>query len=394
MDSDYLTKRHSELYERQNKQIKNLILFGLIIAYILYSNILRPYSQRIDEIQEQTSKLTTEVASVKETIAGINQLEDTLEVVKTSIAKRPWSEEKEKLIRKYAEMNATSRPSWEEYQKEADMTVVRIGSMVLNLVNKPFETFIADEHLSKVMPQLAEELKELPVVVERWTERNKGKRWYITLDQKEATVQALSSDLDHQVDRISNTIDREQPNLENKRKDLEERISALNEMKAAEKQKLPEKLDEEMKKILPNWISGIITVEQLMLYPFLIIGLVIYIFIIAFELVRHFHGMAQEFNIPKEEIASPSLSSIWTLTYRGGIGTLKTGGIYIGFILLMWYFFENGFVIYQKYLNTESEMFISGPIQDIALWIGRLALLFILIITIKKILDEKMKSAS
>jgi hypothetical protein len=102
--------------------------------------------------------------------------------------------------------------------------------------------------------------------------------------------------------------------------------------------------------------------------------------------------MATELDIPDEDVSA--LSSIWTLTYRGRIGTLKTAGIYIGFIVLMWYFFENGFVIYRKYQNTESEMLVNSAVQNIALWVGRLVLLSVLIATIKKILGEKMKSTS
>jgi Fe2+ transport system protein B len=392
MNNDYFIKRHSELWERQNKQIKNLLIFGLIAAYILLANILKPYAQRIDDIQEQTTRLTLEASSIEETITSIDQLEDTLQTVKTSISNRPWREEKEKLIRKYARMNAEGSPDWEQYQEEADKTVSQIGMMVLDLVNRPFEAFIADEHLGRVMPRLANELNDLPGVVDDWTQNNKGKRWYVTRDQKEATVQALSSDLDYQLNIISNAIDSEQPNLENKRKDLKAQIEALVEMKVAEKQKLPEKLDAEMKKILPKWIIGIITAEQLMLYPFLIIGFVIYTFVIAFDLARHYRGMATELDIPDEDVSA--LSSIWTLTYRGRIGTLKTAGIYIGFIVLMWYFFENGFVIYRKYQNTESEMLVNSAVQNIALWVGRLVLLSVLIATIKKILGEKMRSTS
>jgi len=153
---------------------------------------------------------------------------------------------------------------------------------------------------------------------------------------------------------------------------------------------LPEKLDAEMNKILPNWISGIITVNQMMLYPFLIIGIVIYMAIITFELTRHYRIMAKGLNISDATQSDAALSSLWTLTYRGRLGTFKTVAIYVGFVILMWYFYENGFVIFQKWQNAESNGLLNHTGLNIVLWAGRLILLALLIAIVKKPFDEKV----
>ena len=149
-----------------------------------------------------------------------------------------------------------------------------------------------------------------------------------------------------------------------------------------------------MKKILPNWIGGIITVKQMMLYPFLIIGIVIYTVFIAYELSRHYRVMVSGLNITDASGSDTILSSPWTLIYRGRIGTIKTVTIYIVFVIGMWYFYENGFVIFKEWQTTEANRLLNDAGLNITLWTGRLILLTLLIAIAKKPFDRTANSTS
>ena len=99
--------------------------------------------------------------------------------------------------------------------------------------------------------------------------------------------------------------------------------------------------------------------------------------------------MAKGLNISDATQSDAALSSLWTLTYRGRTGTFKTVAIYVGFVILMWYFYENGFIIFQKWQNTESDGLLNDTGLNIVLWAGRLILLSLLVAIVKKPFDEK-----
>jgi len=390
MEKDYQLKRHTELWESQNKQIRRIVLFSLIIAYILLVNILRPYADRIDSINADLSELGRDTIMIKSNIEDLGTLDSTLEKVQSAIGAQPWNEEKEKLIRKYREMNTSGSPSWDEYQGEADSTVSNIGEMVLTTVGQPFRQFTGKESLISSMPRLSNELRNLPDVVERWKEENYGKRWYLTVDAKEATVQQLTSDLDEQVRRISNQIDRVQSSIEVRKAKLLDQIQQLKVEIIKEENALPEKLDAEMKKILPNWISGIITLKQMMLYPFLILGVVIYVVVLAFELTRHYRQMIFLSGDSEKDDSDTVLTSLWTLNHTGQWATIKTVLVYVAFLLIMWYFFEHGFVIFKNWQANEINQMMSGGLSEFTLWLGRIAFVVLLgLVAWKPIADRR-----
>jgi hypothetical protein len=379
MVNEYRLKRHTELWETQNKQIKRILIGGLFFAYLLLFNILTPFSHRLDDIKAVTQKLNSEVNKITDSKQSLSELKETLKGIQETIAKQPWMKEKDNLMERFAKMNAEGRGSWARYQKEADSTVSVIGSLVLQKVSKPLNKFLTNPSYDKLMPKLTIELNALPQVVEQWTNENHGNIWYRTPHDKEATVHELTSELEDQLEKISLAINQEQPNLKDEENKLKAKIVQLNEMKAEEEKKLPEKLDAEMKKILPNWISGIISVKQLMLYPFVIIVIVCYVSIVAFALTRHYCFMASSLNIENDESSDSALSSLWTLTYRGRIGTLLTLTTYIIFIISMWFFYEEGFRIFNTWLTTEPNRILNYDVLQTVHWMGRLILISSLI---------------
>jgi len=326
-----------------------------------------------------------EISAIESSVDDLNQLEDTMKIVNQAIQEQPWRKEKEKLIVRYRQLNAgPNPPSWDTYQREADNTVKKIGEMVLELVGAPFENFLKDKSFVKNLPELSEELTQLPDIVSDWTEENRGRRWYLTLSAKEATVQLLTADLERQVRNISREIKNAQPMIDSKKAILTNQIAQLVNQIAEEEQKLPEKMDAEMKKILPNWIGGIITGNQMMLYPFIIVGIVIYTIFIAFELTRHYQYMIAGLKVSDEVGSDGALSSLWTLNYRGRTATIITISIYVGFILVMWRFYEHGYIVFNEWQETETDRLFSDVGNSIVLWLGRFVFLFAALLVIRK----------
>ena len=393
MDKNYSLKRHTELWENQNKQIKRVLIGGILFAYLLLVNILTPYSNRLDEIQVEMTEISTKIDSINASKNDLTKLEETLNGIKKTINQQPWREEKNKLIRKFAEINAIGHVTLEQYQQKADSTITAIGSLVLEKVSKPLDEFINDPTFIDLMPALTIELKKLRLVEKRWTNENQNKIWFATLDAKEAALHKLTNDLDVQVKTISLEIDKVNPGLEKKIDTLKKELAKLNELKIEEEKKLPEKLDAEMQKILPTWISGIISLKQMMLYPFVIIGIVLYVAVIALTLTSHYHYMTKGLGMEQDDPPNSAFSSLWTLTDRGKIGTLFTLSTYIIFIIVMWFFYEQGFTIFSKWLATESDTILNSAILPILHWVGRLILVSLLAFITMRPFSRKIQIA-
>ena len=381
MENDYKLRRHTELYESQNRQLKRIVLFGIVFAYIVLVNILKPYSDRVAVLQEDLKEGRVEVEKSKKVKEDLNELQNTFVSVQKVIEKSPWDANKNKLIRDYREMNQSDRDiSMDEYQAKADATVKSIGKMVVDSVSTPLQGFLEEGFIANNSPSLYKSLKELPEVVATWTNQYKGEVWYRTLDDKNETVAGLTAALNEQLADISTEIDYADRMAKEQQRQLANRIETLQQEIDLEAKSLPEKLDAEMSKILPNWIGGIITFEQIMWYPFIVIGIVIYGIMLAFSLSKHYHFMIQGLQISDTSQGDAALSSLWTLTDRGKLGTIMT--CYLGFIGLMWYFFEQGYVLFRESGPAETGQFFSETMMVFGLWSGRVLFTALLLLFI------------
>jgi hypothetical protein len=144
-----------------------------------------------------------------------------------------------------------------------------------------------------------------------------------------------------------------------------------------------------MKKILPNWISGIITLKQMMLYPFLLLGLVIYAVVIAFELTRHHRQMILLSGNSEKEESENIITSLWTLNHTGQWATIKTVFVYVAYLLVMWYFFEQGFIIFKNWQANEINQMLNDGIAEFTRWLGRIAFVVLLALVVWKPLTER-----
>jgi hypothetical protein len=383
MDTDFRLKRHSELWGEQNKRVKRTVIAGLFFGILLLINVLRPYSFDIDKriyIKDEIEKFKKEKENVENSLKALSDFDQTLESVQETIRKQPWMKEKDKLIQTLAEINRRGEGGWARYQREADDTVRTIGAQVNDIVVRPLKQFLKDfPSAGELMPELSTELETFPKSIDAWIRQNLGKRWYRTLDSKRRRVESLTISLQVKLDSIYSKIKLEKPNLTRKREELSEKIIRLeNDPEIKEKEKLLKELEARMEKILPEWIRGMISVQQMIqLYPFIILGLVIYALGIAVSLTTHYQFMANMGGFTQAAKTDPIFSSIWTLTYRGRFGTILTIATYLAFVSTMWILFEMGSEIFAKWLSTEGGGFLNVKSLKVICWFGRCILVII-----------------
>ena len=272
-------------------------------------------------------------------------------------------------------MNIRGGASWNEYQAEADATIGSVAVLVNRTVIDPLQDFLADSAASEnLLPELAGELRTLPNAVTTWVNENKGKRWYRTIEMKAAQIDLLSNTLGNKLTSVSRAIDREKPNLLTRQEHLQ---TAIEELKSnpdfRDKKERLKELQAQMEKILPEWLRMISVEQMVQIFPFIVVLLAAYALSLALGAAFHFRLLAHQLNL--EEASDPSLSSLWTLTYRGRSATLLTVGVYTIFVLAMWFFFESGAGILAKWLKTGDAWFMNTDTFRIISWLCRMLLM-------------------
>jgi hypothetical protein len=379
METDPRLKRHADLWEAQNTQVKRVVLASVAFGTLLLFNVLTPYSGIVGQRDEKKRALDIAVQEerrIDDSTRALTDFQNTSAAVHRSIAQQPWMATKDQLVRRLAEINSRGQGTPERYQREADDTLRAIGSQVRAAVLTPLT-----ESLNKVpshrelLPDLSAELGGLPDVIQEWERQNLGKRWYGTLDEKTQTVSTLTSSLDIKLTALQSAIQRDRPKLDDKKRELSKQRSDLREKSKEDEDKIRE-LEAKMETILPEWVRGLVSVQQMIqLYPFIILGLVIYVLGIALSLTGHYQFVAHSMGYEEAAETDPVLSSLWTLTYRGRLGTAATLTAYLVFVVAMWMLFEKGAGILQSWVRTEGGGFASSAGFAAGCWIARGVLL-------------------
>lgn len=381
MDKDYRLARHTQLWEVQNRRVSRLVLAGLAFAALLLFNVLQPYTLSLEEeieIRGQIEGLRQEQQEIDASLKRLDEFETTLVNLNDTVARQPWMQRKERLIRRYRDMRDRGEGSPSEWQAEADLAVADIAAEVREVV-EPLERYLNEEpEAAELMPGFYDLLRELPSVIEEWVDTNTGQLWYRTLDEKEATVEDLTRSLGGHLEQISAAVQAEQPNLVTRRNALEAEINGFEES-TREQTELLEELDEVMQSILPEWVRGLISIEQMVqIYPLVVLGMALYLVGIALSLTTHFRTVAREKEWSSLERSDPIYSSIWTLTYRGRVGTGLTLGAYLAVLLVLWFFFESGAHSLDRWMAADNLGAISAEGTQIAYWLARLVLLTVI----------------
>lgn len=384
MNKEFQVDRHNRLWVERTKQVRRVVSGSLLFGALILFNVLQPYSQDLDErntIELEIRSIENEIESIETTLGPLRELNKVLAAVQEQVDARPWDAEKDKLIREFRSLNRRGVASRVDYQTRADATIRAVGEMVTRTVVAPLEAFLTDTSVSnKLMPALAGELRTVPKAVESWVDENLGKRWYVTLEMKAAHLNRLTRTLDRKLDAVARIIRRDRPELERRQEELQSRLSALtNDTNYRDKKKRLQDLQKQMEMILPSWIRGMISVEEMLqLYPFIVVVLAIYVMALAVSGASHYRFLAETLDFAEAGRQDPGFSSLWTLTYRGRLGTLQTIGVYVLFIAAMWFFFESGAAIFAEWLTARETALLDANTFAAFRWLCRLALLALL----------------
>jgi hypothetical protein len=148
-----------------------------------------------------------------------------------------------------------------------------------------------------------------------------------------------------------------------KTSELEKRLGQL-QAETTIKELLLEELKEKMETILPQWVRGMVTVEQMVqVYPLIMLGIAIYVLGIGLALTGHYRVIANDMKWSGEERSDPAYSSLWTLTYRGPYGTGLILAVYLVTFTCLWAFFEQGVTIF----STWHEAVGKDPVKGLSM---------------------------
>lgn len=375
--NDFCIQRHLKLWEEQNKVIKRLVLGTVLFSILLLLKVLTPFS----EITEKTRPVMEQMTHLEETKRqaeaqdqNLTKFDTTLEDVRKTIQARPWVKEKDELIRTLRNIRHRSPGGGtsKEYQQTADATIRTISDLLREEILAPLE---ATQPVRGPRP-LSSQIEDLRKFVTVWEQGYLGRRWYGTLSEKDAAIYELTQSLDGRLYEFASVLRSEQLRITTDRKRLEELRGALENDIDREAEKLKE-LDKRMQRILPQWIQGLLTIEEMVqLFPVILLMLVLYVFGTALFLTRHYEYAMDRIDLSERERKNRSASSIWTLTDRGHLGSTLTISVYLAFIAATWIFFEWGCLILGEWLATDGKgAWISSERGFQALqWIGRTAL--------------------
>ncbi len=387
MTEEFQIERHTKLWEDKTKHVKRIVFSGLLFGGVILVNVLTPYSEDIGaraKLQQEIDLLRSQAKEVEASLAPLDDLTEELAQVKATITAKPWNARIENLKQRYRHINAQGGADWDTYQREADATVDSVAAQVKKSVLTPLARFTTDSIAAQAeISDLAQQMAALPGALDSWVNKNMGRRWYRTIESKEAEINDLTYDLNRRLRSFDNAVNGAIQDLQRKKRDLRKQIERLQNSPAIrDKEKKLAALRAEMEKILPEWIKGMVSVEQMVqLFPFIVVLLAGYALFTGKSVASHYHFLAKKLGFASAGREDASYSSIWTFTWRGAKGTLLTVGTYSFFILVMWLFYEVGVGVLQKWLEAESSPIISEGGFVSLIWLFRIAIAGILVYT-------------
>jgi hypothetical protein len=167
--------------------------------------------------------------------------------------------------------------------------------------------------------------EELDKSIAEWLAQYEPIDWWITRDQKDDTASAIGRELTWILRDAAADAAKIETEVAATARDKAEKV---NEAQRAVDALLKE-LQTVMNRALPAWARGILDLKQLLiLYPWLLAAIAIYLITTALRASRHFHAMADGEGWSAEERRDPVLSTAWTLTSRGLAGSIATVATY------------------------------------------------------------------
>jgi hypothetical protein len=385
MDKDFRLSRHSQLWEEKNKAIKRTAVAGLFFAAFVLINVLQPHSKQQElsapiraEIEKEIKKLGDDKVETDSALASLSDLQGKLDLFKQALQDNPGEDQKNKLIKTFRELNAKDEFDRNLFQEKADQTILAIENEVLQLLAPVTELLTAKPALIKRLSYVKKALDDLSMSLSQWKKSKLGKVWYSTIEGKNRAILQLNQDLQRVFADVPQEVEQALVQLNDaikvNKRSLTVELEKL-EQQGVQKQSALKDLNAKMQQIMPEWLRGLIKVEQMVqIYPLIMMGLVLYIVGNGFSLTRHYKVIAQERAWSNEEASDPAYSSLWTMSYRGRTATIVTTLTYLCIIIAFWFFYEQGSDLYfQSRIAGNEEMAVASHLATPAwIWIERL----------------------
>ncbi len=335
MDPTTRSQRHAELWEAGNTRVRRTALSGVIFAVVVLFKVIQPHAEEADS-RKALAELEQKESGVAEELSRVRVLESRLAELSLTVERAEWERHKDDLIRSFATGNVR------DAQEEADRAVRNIAQQIREEVVMPLEAIVAE---SGVSGPLAEQPAAMLRAVDDWEESQLGARWYSTIHSKERAVGGIGSTVGSINERAERLVEDLKTGVEEERERLvggfqgavdaeRARLGSRQAELAAKIEKTRADIQRALDEAVPAWASGLVSVDTMViLYPWLVVGLAVYLVACGLVAARHYHGLAKTSGWPAEDRGDPLLSSLWTLTWRGSSGTALTLLCYAGVLL-------------------------------------------------------------
>lgn len=356
MDEDHLLQRHLESWQQRSGLVQKLVLFSLIFGFLLQLNIISAYPDMRGEAElasAQVSQLRQQIAEIDSERVAALQLAKELSVQRERVEASPWTARKQRLIAELRRVHASAstgtdaaqqqRPPdplpdglspQEHAQNRADAALDDMAHEVRQFVIKPLQGLMSEE--TARYPELGQALRDLETHTQQWVAQRKGKRdWWRTVQRKDQSVHALDDGLAAALARARSEMLAVEADLRGREAKAKAAMAKKNQQIAEVRERLT-KFQSALDDMLPSWIRGLITAEQMVaLFPGMLVLIVAYVFALSASLSEHFECWADRAAISEADRRSPATSTLWTLTHRGRLHTFLSYGCYLGFFIGM-----------------------------------------------------------
>lgn len=373
---EYRLERHLKLWDDNNKMIARVIFLSVVLSLSMIVKVLSPFVSESDKKRphvETISMLKSEKTGIDEKINFIEQMEGKLVDVGHTISANPWGDEKNKLVKRYLEMNEsppTHGYSPEDYQKEGNQTISKIGDLLRVEIIQPLEAinYEANER-SLDLSRLSNEVSSLHDYDKEWERQYINVNWYKTRDLKNETMGRLTNDIGERFNNINRVVADELESLKQARVAIVAKLDELNSNIEQEKVEL-EEIEKALDEILHKWLQGLISIKQVIqLLPLALLCVALYVMFAGLVLTRHYQIYADGKAFSASVKSDASMSSVWTLVPRGRYGTLLTVAVYVLFFLLVWSLLEKAIALLLAWIVIDPTQ---AWIGSVALWTGYL----------------------
>jgi len=324
--------RHSDLWQAGSTRVERTAVAGLIFASVIFFNVIAPHAQtaqsRVDLAAFESRQQQAENEAARTDAFATN-----LEGIAKAVEDADWNRHNEALMQRFRS-GAVGDP-----QLEADQTIREIAAEVRGDVLEPLTAAVASAGLDE---SLAEHPARMKSAIDTWEQAHLGQRWFQTVREKEQTVFELDETIGNLEQEARQLVAELQRDVEVKRSQLHLAQAALEGEIQITRDRIQQTLDE----AIPAWAKGLVSIEWMVsVYPWILVGIAIYLVGNGLVSARHFHGMADAAGWSVPDRGDPLLSSMWTLTRRGAAGTAITLISYMAVLAGLAYFLNRSIAL-------------------------------------------------